>query len=202
MRGAYECANKPGCTIHHDGTSVTPLPFEDLQTDSDVLYLRPYQDLIADTAARFGLDEEVFTALLVQESGRWAKFGILSRMIEGAGEHFGKNQSVGIGQMKEHTAVRMLDKYYPEENVPNDVVREVLIMDDELGIKLAGAYMYDRKKEYGLTDEQAFAAYAGSHDSILAFLSGMDADRAAYPTIFERAAGFDHRLAQARTLWR
>lgn len=201
-RGAYECANTPGCTVHHGGTSVTPLPYEDLQTDPDVLYLRPYKDLIADTAARFGLDKEVFTALLVQESSRWAKPGIVSRFIEGAGEHFGKNQSVGIGQMKEHVAVQMLDKYYPEEAFPRDVTREALVLNDELGIKLAGAYMYDRKKEFGLTDEQAFAAYAGSDDSILALLSGTDADRAEYPTIFERASGFDHRLAQARTLWR
>jgi hypothetical protein len=43
---------------------------------------------------------------------------------------------------------------------------------------------------YQLNDRQTYVAYAGSDSAIRAFLSGTDADRADYPTMFARDAGF------------
>jgi hypothetical protein len=138
-----------------------------------------------------------------QEGGGRAEFTGLPflsgalRSLEGLGTIFGRNQTVGIGQMRPDVAQRLFRDYYGHEISTSDA-RRVLAWDDTWGIRLAAAELRYIKEELGVTDREAYVIYAAGAqtEATRLWLSGAPRERA--PLVYERADGAEkhHQWAE------
>ncbi|RMI37981.1 hypothetical protein EBN88_17810 [Streptomyces triticirhizae] len=169
---------------------------------------RQHEETIEQAAEEYGVDKVTLTALLIKEgSGRawWANRvlgpGFLFLPFEANGPYLGRNQTVGIAQMRPDVAQRLLRDNGAE--VSERDARVLLTMDDEWAIRLAAAELSHLKEELAITDRQACVAYAGGagEDVTRAWLDGAPRERA--PLMYEREDGAarHHELAEEYWEW-
>ncbi|MCX5129991.1 RHS repeat domain-containing protein [Streptomyces sp. NBC_00347] len=166
-------------------------------------FLEKFRGDIEEAAYAFGLDKAALVALLLQEgSGRGEiaeipLLGLMLRTAESYGVIGGKNNTVGIAQMRPDLAARLAQKYYGVKMSEKEA-RAKLAISDSTGIQLAAANMRDLKDTYSITDAQAYVAYAGDGRVIKQWLAG---NRERAPLMFAREAGYGRRLTQGNAFW-
>lgn len=169
-------------------------------------FLARHKNTIELAAAESGIDPATLVALLIKEGGGRAEFTGLPflsgalRSLEGLGTIFGRNQTVGIGQMRPDVAQRLFRDYYGHEISTSDA-RRVLAWDDTWGIRLAAAELRHIKEELGVTDREAYVIYAAGAqtEATRLWLGGAPRERA--PLVYERADGAEKHHQWAEEYW-
>lgn len=77
------------------------------------------------------------------------------------------NETVGVGQMYPHVALRLARKYFDRyEQLTESQVRRKLCFDSEFATQMVAAYLFELKSEHGLTDKEAFITYGFGADDL------------------------------------
>jgi RHS repeat-associated protein len=163
--------------------------------------LLPYWDQVQYQARYHGIDENVLAALLMVEGTGWLKYGHVSRANAGLNP---MEKTYGIGQMRPDVAQDLFKRYY-NMNVTPGQAKSYLINSNEWGIALAAAYLRDLKKTLGISDTEAFIAYAtgpGTYREIQRQGGWRnEALRKHYPKAFERKDMLSKYYDAATAYW-
>ncbi|AXB47954.1 transglycosylase SLT domain-containing protein [Amycolatopsis albispora] len=159
-------------------------------------FLDPHGKDIVAAANKYGINPKVLAALLIQEGeGRSLGTKIPFDLFRHAESKGLVGNSVGLGQMQAGTAAELMAKYHGEK-VSQDDIRDRLAHDDRLAIDLAAANLHHLKSTYGISDEQAYTAYAADDKLIRAWLRD-DTNYPNYGNMTERSDSFAKRYREA-----
>jgi hypothetical protein len=130
--------------------------------------IRTYAGLrntICREALRFGISPLLLAATLQHEGYNRSKLvqGRVDKWLEFQGDRLPgklKQDSIGVGQMVPATAQFIAQKYFDEyDDLGEREIRRKLVYDTDFAVRMAAGYLHEWQS-FGLTDRQAFIAYA------------------------------------------
>jgi hypothetical protein len=159
---------------------------------STVRLYRQHQHKICVEALRFGITRTLL-AITLQHEGYGRSQLVQGRIDKYIEKKFGRD-TIGTGQMMPLTAQALALKY-DGEHISLETARHRLVYDSPWQIHMTAAYLFDLQSQFGLTDKEAFIAYAFGAEQIeelrLTRFQGREATRRGthYDELYREIAG-------------
>lgn len=160
-------ASVPECAGYsNEGAALTPL--------STIRLYAGLRRSICEEALRSGISE-LLLAVTVQHEGYDRSKLVQGRFDKWIENQFtlpipfvGKNDTVGIGQMRPDLALRLAQEYLDGyEDTGEDAIRRQLVYDTAFALRMAALYLAELQRDHDLSDRNTFITYAFGAERIV-----------------------------------